>query len=137
MLAEAGGYDMTLSQRDLSYAMLSDLRQDYRPGNEVVSLITEVDLKNGKLAVSVKEAEPHPFDGADVRHPVGSRRASKITGKYGGGVFCRLDKNLDCMCVYSANQQDTDFGVDDEVIVVITKYNYEKKQIYGKIVAKW
>ena len=137
LLAEAGGYDMTLSQRDLSYGMLSDLRQDYRPGHDLISVIKEFDSKSGKLSISVKEAEPHPFDGADIRHPIGSRRASKITGKYGGGVFCRLDKNLDCMCVYSANQQDTDFRVDDEVIVVITRCNYEKKQIYGKIVAKW
>ena len=30
-----------------------------------------------------------------------------------------------------------DFQIGDQVIVAITKYNYTKKQIYGKIVAKW
>ena len=137
LLAEAGGYDFTLSQRDISYGMIPDLRQEYRPGNEYPALIKTFDPKNDKLEISIKEAEPHPFNGADTRHPIGCRRASKITGKYGGGVFCRLDRNFDCMCVYSNNQQDSDFDIGSEVIVVITKYNYEKFQVYGKIVAKW
>ena len=89
------------------------------------------------MAVAIKEAEPHPWDGADQRHPVGSRRASVITGKYAGGVFCRLDNNLDCLCTYSQNQRDEDFSVGDEAIVVIRRYNYDKKQVYGKIIAKW
>jgi ribosomal protein S1 len=137
LLAEAGGFDLTLTQRDLSYAMIPDLRAEYRPGGEYPALVKKIDLAAGTLAVSIKEAEPHPFDGADIRHPVGCRRASRITGKYGGGVFCRLDKNLDCMCVYSSNQLDSDFAVGDDCIIVITRYEYSKKQVYAKIVAKW
>ena len=87
--------------------------------------------------MSIEEAEPHPFDGADQRHLVGSRRASVITSKYVGDVFCRLDNNLDCLCTYSQNQRDEDFSVGDEAIVVIRRYNYDKKQVYGKIIAKW
>ena len=58
-------------------------------------------------------------------------------GKYGGLIFCRLEENLDCLCTYSESQYDEDFDIGDQVIVVITRYNYEKKQIYGKIIAKW
>jgi len=117
--------------------MIPDLREDFRPGNELSAIIKEIDFKNEKLVISVKETEPHPFEGAENRHPSGCRRTSKITGKYGGGVFCRLDKNLDCLCIYSQAQQDTDFSIGDEVIVLIKRYNYEKKLIYGKILAKW
>ena len=60
-----------------------------------------------------------------------------IGGKYGGLIFCRLEENLDCRCTYGVEQYDADFCVGDQVIVVITRYNYEKKQIYGKIIAKW
>ena len=49
----------------------------------------------------------------------------------------RLEENLDCLCTYSESQYDEDFDIGDQVIVVITRYNYEKKQIYGKIIAKW
>lgn len=137
LLCSAGGFDMTLSQRDLSYAMIADLRERYRPGDSYTAVIKEYDEEKSQLRISIKEAEPHPFDGADVRHPLRSRRASVITGKYKGGVFCKLEENLDCLCTYSPNQYDEDFHIGDQVIVAISKFNYTKKLIYGKIVAKW
>lgn len=137
LLAECCGYDITLSQRDLSYAMISNLKDRYKPGETRTAVIKGYDKEKDRLAISIKEAEPHPFDGADQRHPIGCRCASVITGKYAGGVFCKLEPNLDCLCTYSAQQYDNNFDIGDEVIVVVTKYNYPKKQIYGKIVAKY
>lgn len=137
LLAECGGFDITLSQRHLSYAMIEDLRDCYHPGEVYPAIIKGYDPDKDKLAISIKEAEPHPFDGAELRHPVRCQRASVITGKYRGGVFCRLEKGLDCMCTYSALQCDSDFHIGDQVMVAITKYNYDKKLIYGKIIAKW
>ena len=137
LLATCGGYDMTLSQRDLSYGMLGDLRDKYHPGETLTAILKVYDEENQALQVSVKEAEPHPFDGVEIRYPLNCRRASVISGKYKGGVFCKLEENLDCLCTYSMYQNDEDFDVGDQVIVVITKYDYERKLVYGKIVAKW
>lgn len=137
LLCSAGGFDITLSQRDLSYAMLPDLREKYHPGEKYTAVIKNYDAEQAQLQISVKEAEPHPFDGAEIRHPLRSRRASVITGKYKGGVFCKLEDNLDCLCTYSPSQYDEDFHIGDQVIVAISKFNYTKKLIYGKIVAKW
>lgn len=136
-LVSLSGYDITLSQKDLSYAMLPDLRKRYNIGTELIARIMTYDEENDIVTISVKDAEPHPFDGADIRHPIHSRRASVISGKYKGGVFCRLEESLDCLCTYSPSQYDGNFEIGDRVIVAITKYNYIKKQVYGKIVAKW
>ena len=87
MLITCGGFDMTLSPRDISYAMIPELRERYHPGEACTAVVTGYIPGTEKLAVSIKEAEPHPFDGIDTRHPVGCRRASVITGKYHGGVF--------------------------------------------------
>ena len=137
LLAECGGYDFNLTQRDITYSMTPDLREKYRPGYTCDALLKSFDPNEGILTVSVKETEPHPFDGVEIRYPLGCRRASVITGKYGGGVFCRLDERLDCLCIYSPYQNDRDFAIGDEVIVVITQYDYERKLVYGRIVAKW
>lgn len=137
LLANCGGYDVALSQRDLSYGMLGDLRDKYHPGDKLMAVLKEYDEENQAISVSVKEAEPHPFEGVEIRHPLNSRRASTISGKYKGGVFCKLEENLDCLCTYSQYQSDEDFSVGDQVIVVITKYDYPRKLVYGKIVAKW
>ena len=117
--------------------MLGDLRDKYHPGETLTGILKEYDEENQSIKVSVKEAEPHPFDGVEIRYPLNCRRASVISGKYKGGVFCKLEENLDCLCTYSMYQNDEDFDVGDQVIVVITKYDYERKLVYGKIVAKW
>lgn len=137
LLANCGGYDMTLSQRDLSYGMLGDLRDKYHPGETLTAVLKEYDEENQTIRVSVKEAEPHPFDGVEIRYPLNCRRASVISGKYKGGVFCKLEENLDCLCTYSMYQCDEDFDIGDQVIVVITQYDYPRKLVYGKIVVKW
>ena len=94
-------------------------------------------MEVSSVPTSFMGTEPHPYDGAQIRHPIGSRRASMITGKYQGGVFCRLDDFIDCLCIYSRRQYDQDFHVGDPVIVMVTKYDDARKRIYGRIVSKW
>ena len=137
LLCDVGGFDITLAARDVSYAAIPDLRERYHAGDTKEAVIKYYDPENMKLAVSIKKAQPHPFDGAQLRHPIDSRRASVIMGKYRGGLFCRLEDELDCLCSYSADQYDSDFHIGDKVIIVITKYSYERKLIYGKILARW
>lgn len=137
LLATCGGFDITLSQRDLSYGMIFDLREKFHPGETLNAVLKEYDRKNKSITISVKEAKPHPFDGVEIRYPLNCRRASVISGKYKGGVFCKLEEDLDCLCTYSLYQCDEDFDVGDRVIVVITQHDYARKLVYGKIVAKW
>ena len=137
LLATCGGFDMTLSQRDLSYGMIEDLRERFHPGEKKTAVLKEYDEENGILQISVKEARPHPFIGVETRYPLNCRRTSVISGKYKGGVFCKLEEELDCLCTYSLYQCDEDFNIGDQVIVVITKYDYARKLVYGKIVSKW
>ncbi len=136
LLATYGGYDVTLSQRDLSYGMLNDLRNNYHNGERYSAIFKGFDADNESLSLSVKEAKPHPFDGVEIRHSLNCRRVSTISGKYKGGVFCKIEEELDCLCIYSQYQCDKDFDIGDKAIVAITKYDYTKKLVYGKIIAK-
>ena len=112
-------------------------REYLHTGEKHEAVIKAFDSDTKTLSISIKEAKPHPFDGAESRHPVNSRRASLITGKYGGGVFCRIEEGLDCLCKYLPEQSDSDFHIGDRVIIVIKKYNYERKLIFGRILARW
>lgn len=136
-LVEAGGYDLTLTQRDLSYTAIADLRERYEPGEELDCRLKEYSHRENRLVISVKEVNPNPFDGADRRHPIGSRRQAVISGKYGGGVFCTLPDDTVCLCLYSPQHQDSNFRVGDNVMVAIRQYDYRKKLIYGRILARW
>ena len=136
-LVTCHGYDMNLTQREIRYTAIPDLRDVYHPGDELDCIVKEFDPEHNHLLVSIKETESNPFEGAELRHPIGSRRQAVIAGKYAGGVFCNLPDGAVCMCSYSSHYEDGEFAVGDTVILVIQRFVMEKKQIYGKIVAKW
>ena len=134
---ECNGYDMVLTQRDLSYTSIADLRERYHPGQELTCILKYYDAVEGKMEISVKEVNPNPFVNADIRHPVGSRRQAVISGKYAGGVFCTLPDDIIVLCLYCAQHSDIDFCMGDTVILVILYYDYSRELIYGKILSKW
>ena len=84
----------------------------------------------------MKETEANPFEGEELRHPVGSRRYAVIAGKYGGGVFCNLPDGTVCMCNYSYQHEDFDFQAGDHVMLVVHRFERDKRQMYGKILSK-
>ena len=135
-LVECYGFDINLTQREMRYTAIPDLRTEYHPGDELDCIIKGYDKGAGTMLISVKEAHPNPFDGASLRHPVGSRRQAIIAGKYAGGVFCNLPDGAVCMCSYSFHYSDSAFSIGDKVMLIIQRYDMEKKQIYGKIVSK-
>lgn len=136
-LVECYGHDINLTQRDLRYTAIPDLRTEYHPGQELACLVKVYNQETDTLEISVKETEPNPYDGAELRHPVGCRRQAKIAGKYGGGVFCNLSDGTVCMCNYSYRYTDSDFMTGDTVILVVQRFDHRKKQMYGKILSKW
>lgn len=136
VLCSCGGFDITVLAADCLYASVSDLRKKFQVGETRDAILKIFNPETQYISISIKEANPHPFDGADQRHPLNSRRVSVIVNKYLGGVFCQLDENLTCLCSYSPEQYDEDFHIGDRVIIVIKKFNYEKKSVYGKIISK-
>ena len=136
-LVDCYGYDLDMTQRDLRYAAIPDLRTEFHPGSEIDCIVKEFHPHTGELIVSAKETEVNPFFGAQERHPVGSRRLAVISGKYGGGVFCNLTDGVTCMCNYSYQHEDADFMVGEHVMLMVLRYDQEKLQMYGKITSKW
>ena len=135
-LAECYGHDVDLTQRELSYTAIADLRTQYHPGDELDCIVKGYDAPRRELLISVKETETNPFEGAEQRHPVGSRRYAVIAGKYGGGVFCNLPDGTVCMCNYSYQHEDSDFQSGDHVTLVVQRFERDKRQMYGKIMSK-
>ena len=135
-LVTCHGHDIDLTQRELSYTAVPDLRDVYHSGQTMDCIVKAYDRSDGRLSISVKETAPNPYDGAEFRHPVHSHRQAVIAGKYGGGVFCNMADGVTVMCNYSFHYDDSAFRIGDRVMLIIQKYDDSKKQIYGKIVAK-
>ena len=134
---ECYGHDIRLTQKDLCYMSVSDLRAVYRPGQELDCVVMDYDADEDRLRISVKAALSDPFEGAERRHPVNSRRQAVISGKYAGGVFCNLPDGTVCMCSYAYQYEDSDFEIGDTVILTVKRFDSNKRQMYGKILSKW
>lgn len=133
-LVECNGYDIILSQRDLSYGAIPDLRTEYSSGQQLKAVVKS--YSRSELVVSVKEVNPNPFTGADRRHPIGSRRQAVISGKYKGGIFCTLSDKSVCLCLYSNIHFDNEFVIGDRVLILVTQFDFERELMYGRIVGK-
>ena len=68
---ECYGHDINLTQRELRYTAIPDLREEYHPGEELECVVTGFDPEKDDLQISVKATQSNPFDGAEQRHPVG------------------------------------------------------------------
>lgn len=126
---ECYGHDISITQRDLSYTSIADLREVYHPGDELDCVVKSYDAESDRLVISIKETKSNPYDGAIFRHPIGSRRQAVISGKYGGGVFCNLPDGTVCLCNYSYQYADSDFKTGDTVVLLVHRYDDEKKQM--------
>ena len=136
-LVTCGGYDVPLWTREMSYTSILDMREVYRPGQELDAKYLGYDTENKGINLSVKLATPNPFIGAERRHPAGQRRQAVISGKYAGGVFCALPDGTVVLCLYSNDHLDTDFLLGDNVIVHITQHDFKNQFVFGRIVSKW
>jgi len=136
-LLTCGGYDIPMRPENMSYTSILDMREMYRPGQKLKARVISHHPAQGVLRISVKEAESDPFNGAERRHPVGSRRQAVITSKYKGGVFCSMADGTVCLCLYSNLHYDSEFLIGDSVIIYISEYNYKLRHIFGRIVSKW
>ena len=131
------GYDVMLATKEVSHIAVPDLRMIMQPGDVKQAIVKEFDRKANHLSLSIKETIPHPFDGIEIRHPMGSTRIATIVGKYAGGVYCRLfDGVTDILCSYATMEYDGDYRIGDNVEILIRKYNTERKLVYGKILRK-
>ena len=137
VLAECGGYDVSLSQRDLSWTAIADLRNEYRPGQELFCCLKGDNSREGKFSVSVWFSNPNPFIGVENRHPISSWRQAVISGKYAVGMFCQLPDDVAVLCLYSNLLGDNEFFPGDSVLIHITLYDYNRQLIYGNIISKW
>ncbi len=136
LLVTCYGYDVGLTQREIDYTAIPDLTEKFHRGDTFDCVVKEYDSRANHLVLSAKELKSNPYDGADFRHPLGCSRQAMISSKYAGGVFCNLVDGVTVMCNYSFQFEDGDFDMGDRVTVVIQRYDDQKKQVYGKIVAK-
>lgn len=130
---EVAGVEVKLHISDITWTYLEDLREILYTGQRVKAVVKEVDAKSGKLKISVKEAQPHPFDRSIHMHQVDGQYLAEVTGVVEYGVFVRFSTGVEALCPHP-NTTEYRPRKGDKVLVIIRKIIPEKKHVVGYII---
>ena len=80
---------------ELAWEKVAQPRDLYRVGDKVKVKVLEVDPDLFRIALSIKQTETNPWDGAEERYTAGSIVEGEVIKIVPFGAFVRLEKGLD------------------------------------------
>ena len=64
-------------------------------GDRVEALVKDLDVERKRISLSIKEAEPNPWETIHLKHPVGSVVGGKVRNITDFGIFVGLEEGID------------------------------------------
>jgi len=86
-----GGVEGLLHVSEMSWTRVSDPREVVREGDWVTVMVLDVDRRNERISLSLRQLYPDPWKEAPKRYPVGSTQRGKVTRIVQTGAFVRLE----------------------------------------------
>jgi small subunit ribosomal protein S1 len=128
---DVGGIKVELPAKEISWGWVNDARNIIKTGDRLKVKVTEVDVENKKIKVSLKEALPDPWPKVPEKYSVGGEYLGNITGVMEYGVFVNLEQGVDAL-VKLPKYGDPEPG--KKALVRIDEINPEKRWIKGKLI---
>ena len=120
---------------DLSWGRIKHPSEVVKPNQEVDVKILSLDPERERIQLGYKQLQPHPWDGAVEKFPVGEVVDGKVVRITDFGAFVELEPGLDglvhisqCSTARVAKVEDA-VKVGDEVKVKVLGVDPEKKRI--------
>ena len=132
---DLGGVDGLIHITDLSWGRIKHPSDVVKPNQEVDVKILSLDPERERIQLGYKQLQPHPWDGAEEKYPVGEIVDGKVVRITDFGAFVELEPGLDglvhisqCSTTRVAKVEDA-VKVGDEVKVKVLGVDPEKKRI--------
>lgn len=92
---DMGGIDGLLHVTDISWKRISHPSEVLSFGQTVKVIVTKFDQATKRVSLGMKQLESNPWQGADVKYPVGTRLRGKITNITDYGAFVELEPGIE------------------------------------------
>ena len=132
---DVGGVDGLIHITDLSWGRIKHPSEVVKPNQEVDVKILSLDPERERIQLGYKQLQPHPWDGAVEKFPVGEVVEGKVVRITDFGAFVELEPGLDglvhisqCSTARVAKVEDA-VKVGDVVNVKVLGVDPEKKRI--------
>jgi 4-hydroxy-3-methylbut-2-enyl diphosphate reductase len=132
---DVGGVDGLIHITDLSWGRIKHPNEVVKPNQEVDVKILSLDPERERIQLGYKQLQPHPWDTAVEKYPVGEIITGKVVRITDFGAFVELEPGLDglvhisqCATTRVAKVEDA-VKVGDVVNVKVLGVDPEKKRI--------
>jgi len=130
------GLDGLLHITDMSWGRIKHPSEMVRVGEEIEVMILDVDREKERVSLGLKQRTPNPWDGIDVKFPVGSRLRGKVVNLVPYGAFVELEEGVEGLVHVSeiswtkrvARASDV-LSVGEEVDIVVLNINKDDQKI--------
>jgi small subunit ribosomal protein S1 len=92
---DIGGVDALLHVADISWGRVNKPADVLKPGQEVEARVLKVDAAKRRIAIGLKQLQPHPWDVAGEKYKVGDRVQGTVTRLADFGAFVELEKGVE------------------------------------------
>ena len=132
---DVGGVDGLIHITDLSWGRIKHPSEVVKPNQEVDVKVLSLDREKERIQLGYKQLQPHPWDNAVEKYPVGGIVDGKVVRITDFGAFVELEPGLDglvhisqCATTRVAKVEDA-VKVGEEVKVKVLGVDPEKKRI--------
>lgn len=145
VIAEVYGIETRIPKTEVEYGYVGNLNDYIQVGDKVPAVIKELDLENGIVKVSIKEAKPDPRQKIGIKYIKGGEYYGVVRGRRIFPkkddiielIFVELEKGITAACITPPWKAEKlkDLKPGDTVNVKIVGIS-KNKNIYGHIIRK-
>ncbi len=136
VFVDLGGIDGLLHITDMSWGRINHPSEMVEMDQEIEVKVLRVDFERERIALGLKQKQPSPWEGIEVRYPIGSKHRGNVVNIMSYGAFVKLEEGIEGLVHISemswtrrVNHPSELVKPGDEVGVVVLEYNHQKQEI--------
>src|SRR5205085_2603189 len=95
VFVDLGGVDGLLHITDISWGRVNHPSEYFNVGDEIEAVVSDVNVQNRRISLSLKALEQNPWDTIGERFPVGSVITGKVRNLTDFGAFVEVEEGID------------------------------------------
>lgn len=130
------GVDGLIHITDMSWGRISHPSELVQIGQEIESVILDVDRENQRVSLGLKQKTPDPWESVEERHPVGTRIKGRVVNVMPYGAFVEIEEGVEGLIHVSEmswtrriTRASDVLNVGDDVEAVVLDVQPEAKKI--------
>lgn len=95
VFVDIGGVDGLVYKENISYGRINHPKEKIKKGDVVETKILDIDKKNGKIALGIKQLFTDPWEDIESKFPVNSKHIAKVLKTVEFGAFIELEEGIE------------------------------------------